>query len=124
MELLHEVHPRRAARGDQRQDGVGVVEPFHELVGFLYDRQIGAEVGVEDGLKAHPPKSGVGLAGEVRADREPECLPDRDSDGRGELRHTVGIRVQELVPHLLRLVVLDDCPRGAVSGALAASDAR
>ena len=91
---------------------------------LLHDREVGPEVGVEDGVEPHPPEGGVGLAGEVRADREAEGLADGDSDRRRELSDAVDVRVQEVVPDFLRIVVFDDGARRAMRRALAAAHAR
>jgi hypothetical protein len=92
-------------------------------VSLFHDRQVGAEVGVEDGFEAHSTQRGVCLTGEIGADREAECLADGDTDGRGELGHAEGVRVEELVPDFLGVVVLNDRAGRAVSGALAAANA-
>jgi len=124
VELLHEVHPGRAAGRDQRQNGPFGRIALHELGGLFHDREVRAEVGVEDGIEAHPPQRGVGLAGEVRADWEAERLADCDANGRCQLGDAEHVGVEEVVPDLLRVVVLDDGAGGAVRRALAAAHAR
>ena len=123
VEFFHEIDPTGAATGNQGQLAFAIEKARLELGGFFHDGQIGAEVGVEDGLEAHAAQRGVDLAGEVLADGEAEGLADGDADGRSDLSNAEGIRVCKLIPNGNRFIVLGDGSGGAVRRALAAADA-
>ena len=120
VHLLHEVRPRRAAGGDERQLAAPVDEALDELAGLLHDGEVGGEVGVEHGLEAEAAQGGVEAAGEVGAGRQAEGLAEGHAHGRGDLHHAVLGRVVQRLPDGGGLVVLDDGAGGAVGGALAA----
>ena len=124
MELFHEVDPAGAATRDQRQRARALEQPALELGGFLDDRQVGTEVGVEHRLEAHPAQRSVDLAGQVGTEREAEGLSDRDANGGGDLHHAIGVRILQLVPDIDGLVIFDDSPGRAMGRALATAHAR
>ena len=89
VQLLHEVGPRRAAGGDERQRAALVHEALDELAGLLHDGDVGGEVGVEHGLEAEAAQGGVELAGEVGAGRQAEGLAEGHAHRRGDLHDAV-----------------------------------
>ena len=56
VELLHEIDPGGTATGDERKLALAFEEALLELGRLFNDGEVGAEVGVEDSLKAHAAK--------------------------------------------------------------------
>ena len=73
-----------------------------QLGAFLEDRQVGGEVGVEDGVEAQPPQRGDHLAGHQRARRVAEALAQGRPDGRRRLHDDVLVRTLQRLPRPLR----------------------
>ena len=121
IEPLQEVDPARRAGGDHRQRAF--LEPGEELVGLLDDRQVGGEVGVEDGVEAQPPQGGDHLAGARRAGRQAETLADGRADRGGRLHDDVHFRIGDGVPHAAGAPLLQEGRGGADVDALPALDA-
>ena len=120
VHLLHEIGPRRAAGGDERELAALVDEALHELAGLLHDGEVGGEVGVEHGLEAEAAQGGVERPVRSVPGGRPKASPRATrTDGR-DLHHAVLGRVVQRLPHGGGLVVLDDGAGGAVVGALAA----
>ena len=92
-------------------------------MGLLDDRQVGGEVGVEDGVEAEPPQGGDHLAGARRAGREAEALADGGADRRGRLHDDVDLRVGDGFPHAAGAPLLQEGGRRADVDALSALDA-
>ena len=97
-----------------------LAEPGEQLGAFFQDRQVGGEVGVEDGVEAQPPQGGHHLAGHQRAGRIAEALAQGGADGRGGLHDDVLAGAFQGRPDLFDLVALGDRPHGADGRALAA----
>ena len=92
-------------------------------MGFLDDRQVGGEVGVEDGVEAQPPQGGDHLAGAGRAGGQAEALADGRADRGGRLHDDVHFRIGDGVPHAAGAPLLQEGRRGADVDALPALDA-
>ncbi len=121
IELLQEIDPPRRAGGDHRQRAVR--QPREKLVGFLDDRQIGAEIGVEDGVEPQPPQGGDHLAGGRGAGGKSKALADGGADRRGRLHHHVHLGVGQGGPDAAGAALLEEGRRGADVDALPALDA-
>ena len=96
------------------------LQPPEQLGAFFEDRQVGGEVGVEDGAEAQPAQGGHHLAGHQRAGRIAETFAQRRADGRRGLHDDVVVGLVERLPNLLDLVLLGDGADGADGRALAA----
>ena len=90
---------------------------------FLDDRQVGGEVGVEDGVEAESPQGGGHLAGDQRAGRVAETLAQRRANGRRGLDDDMLVRIVERLPDLVDLVLFGDRTDRTDGGTLAALDA-
>ena len=97
-----------------------LLQPRQQLGALFEDRQVGGEVGVEDGVEAQPPQGGHHLAGHQRARRIAEAFAQRRADGRRGLHDHVVVGLVEGLPNFVDLVLLGDGADGADGRTLAA----
>lgn len=120
--LLDVVDPARAARGHHRQHAA-MLQAVEELCAFLHDREIRAEVRVEDFVEAEEMQGRDHLSRDDGARLHAEGIAQGDAHRRRDLHDDVLLRVLQRVEDLLRVVLLDERARRADEAALAAEDA-
>ena len=83
--MLEEVDPARAAAREDREV-LAALHALDQLMTLFHDREVGAEIRVEDAIEAEAVEGGDHLAGAViLADRMPEFLADGRADRGGGL---------------------------------------
>ncbi|OPZ93812.1 MAG: hypothetical protein BWY73_00093 [candidate division TA06 bacterium ADurb.Bin417] len=122
VEVLAELDPSRAAGSDHGKRAP-LLDPLQEFVAFLDDRQVGAELGVEDPVKTEPTQGGDHPARHPGPGRIPETLAQGGPDGRGGLYDHVQGRVVQGRPDGVDVVLFADGPHRTDGRALAALNA-
>lgn len=120
--LLDVVDPARAARGHHRQHAA-MLQAVEELRALLHDREVRAEVRVEDFVEAEEMQGRDHLSRDDGARLHAEGIAQGDAHGWRDLHDDVLLRVLKRVEDLLRVVLLDERARRADEAALAAEDA-
>lgn len=120
--LLDVADPARAARGHHRQHPA-MLQAVEEFRAFLHDREVGAEVRVEDLVKAEEVQRRDHLACHDGAWLHAEGIAEGDAYRRRDLHDDVLLRILQRVEHFFRIVFLDERARRADEAALTAEDA-
>lgn len=120
--MLEKLDPPRTTRRQHRQRTVGF-KAVKELGGFLPNREVGAEIGVEYAIETQCSQSGHQASGSDGSGWLSKHLGNRHPDGRGHLDdHKFGGVVQYM-PQSGDMVHLQQRPGGADSGTLTAERA-
>ena len=119
---LDELHPRRAARGEERQVLARRLAA-DELLCLLDDGQVGGEAGVVHLVETHGLERGDGLGRGRLARVHPEDFAQARAHRGSHLRHHGLVGVVERRPDVFHLAGGNQRPGGADRRALAAADA-
>ncbi len=121
--VLRKLDPAGGAGGDHRQNAL-VLYTLYELVGFLNNGQISAEVGVKHLIKTQTAQCRDHFAFHVGADRHTERFAQGRTNGgsRGH-DHVLG-RIRQRFPNGRGAVGVDESAGGADGNALTAGYAR
>ena len=98
-------------------------DALQKFGGLLHDGQVRAVGGVVDLVEAEAVEHRHKAAHVVFARIEPQHVADGDADGRGHLRHDIGVGVRQLLHHERDGGVDRDGAGGTYHAALAAVDA-
>ena len=90
---------------------------------FFHDREVGAEVRVEDAVEAEALQGGDHLSRDDGAGRQMEFVAQGDAHGGRDLHDDVLLRILQGVEDALRIVFFRDRSRRTDEAALAAEDA-
>ena len=120
--VLHELDPRGAAGGHQRQVGASL-DPLQKFRGLFHNGQVGGVGGVEDLVEAHPVQRRYDLAHGVLALGQTEGFTDGHADGGSDLGDHAGVLVTQRLPDVGHVVVNGQGAGGADHAALSAADA-
>ena len=100
-----------------------MLQAVEEFRAFLHDREVGAEVCVEDLVETEEVQSRHHLACHDGAWLHAEGIAQRDAYRRRDLHDDVLLRILQRVEHFFRIVFLDERARRADEAALTAEDA-